>query len=130
SYAVTRYTYGQMRYNSASRLLDEISFDNLEATHLIEGGMGSPGRAKIQGNFHIKKVERYTEPAIDPALFRPNHPSEIREGQRVLHLKFGEGKVENIDGGIQNRIATIIFEKVGAERKRIALKFAKLQILD
>lgn len=132
SYAVTRYQYGQMRYNSASRFLDEISFDHMEATHLIGGDDGSsgPNRSSITGSFKIKKVNRYANPAIDPKDFKPNHGSEIREGQRVLHLKFGEGEVLNIDGGANNLVATIQFDGIPDEKKRLALKFAKLQIME
>jgi DNA helicase-2/ATP-dependent DNA helicase PcrA len=47
----------------------------------------------------------------------------------VLHLKFGEGKVINVDGGKGNRVATIHFKNVDNPQRRIMLKFAKLQIL-
>lgn len=49
---------------------------------------------------------------------------------RVLHLKFGTGKVLHIDGGRDNRVATIFFEGIDNPQRRIMLKFAKLQILD
>jgi len=131
SFAVTRYQYGQMRYNSPSRFLDEISFDNLEATHLIgdDDGTTGPTKSSVSGNFQIKKVSRYQEPAIDPAKFRPNHASEIKVGMNIIHLRFGEGQVINIEGSIQNLVATIHFDK-SDETKRLALKFAKLMIVE
>jgi DNA helicase-2/ATP-dependent DNA helicase PcrA len=49
---------------------------------------------------------------------------------KVLHLKFGEGKVLSIDGGSANRIATIFFKNASdPQQRKIMLKFAKLQII-
>jgi len=123
--------YSMWPSNSPSRFLDEISFDNLEATHLIGGDDGSTGPTKssVSGNFQIKKVSRYQEPAIDPAKFKPNHASEIKTGMNIIHLRFGEGQVINIEGSVQNLVATIQFNKSG-ETKRLALKFAKLMIVE
>jgi DNA helicase-2/ATP-dependent DNA helicase PcrA len=49
---------------------------------------------------------------------------------KVLHLKFGEGKVLSIEGGDANRVATIFFRELDNPQRRIMLKYAKLQILD
>jgi DNA helicase-2/ATP-dependent DNA helicase PcrA len=49
---------------------------------------------------------------------------------KVLHLRFGEGKVLAIDGARDKRVATIFFQELEDEKqKRIMLKFAKLQII-
>ena len=66
-------------------------------------------------------------PKINVADFVPNDPSEIGEGMKVLHMKFGEGVVKKID---ERQIATIYFDQLpdNAE-KRIMLQYAKLQIL-
>ena len=49
---------------------------------------------------------------------------------KVLHLKFGEGKVLSIDGSANSRIATIFFKDADdPQQRKIMLKFAKLQIL-
>jgi DNA helicase-2/ATP-dependent DNA helicase PcrA len=47
---------------------------------------------------------------------------------QVIHEKFNQGKVISVEGGGENRIATIYFETVG--NKKIMLKFAKLQIVE
>jgi hypothetical protein len=49
---------------------------------------------------------------------------------RVLHLKFGEGLVTQIEGGGDSRMAAIAFEGDEVSIRRIMLRFAKLQILD
>lgn len=81
------------------------------------------------GNF-ARRPAATSGPAVDPATFKPSPSESIQTGMRVLHLKFGEGKVLNIDGGKDNRIATIEFKDLSdAQQKKIMLKFAKLQIL-
>lgn len=67
---------------------------------------------------------------IDPANFKPSPSEQIQAGQKVLHLKFGEGKVVAIDGSGDKRMATIFFPELEVDKqKRIMLKFAKLQIV-
>jgi len=66
-------------------------------------------------------------PKIDVADFLPNDPTEIKEGMKVLHMKFGEGVVKTID---ERKVATIYFDQVPDHpEKRIMLQYAKLQIL-
>ena len=66
----------------------------------------------------------------DPATFKPSPPDSIQPGMKVLHLRFGEGKVISVDGSRDKRVATIFFPELDSDaQKRIMLKFAKLQIL-
>ncbi|MEO1714237.1 MAG: hypothetical protein AAFU60_12965, partial [Bacteroidota bacterium] len=67
---------------------------------------------------------------VDPTNFKPTPSAQIQVGQKVLHLKFGEGKVLSIDGAKDNRVATIFFKDVDNPNRRIMLKFAKLQVLN
>jgi len=46
---------------------------------------------------------------------------------KVLHSKFGNGKILEISGDEANKKATIFFENVG--QKQLLLKFAKLEII-
>ncbi|HXR82258.1 MAG TPA: hypothetical protein VN763_15125, partial [Saprospiraceae bacterium] len=58
-------------------------------------------------------------------------PSEkIAEGMEVLHMQFGRGRVTNIDGARENRVATILFDGGDDSERRIMLRFAKLQIVE
>jgi DNA helicase-2/ATP-dependent DNA helicase PcrA len=52
----------------------------------------------------------------------------IVAGAKVLHERFGEGKVISLEGAPDNKIAIIFFGPEIGE-KRIMLKFAKLQVL-
>jgi DNA helicase-2/ATP-dependent DNA helicase PcrA len=131
SYANSRYKFGQMRYNQPSRFLEEIDIQHLESTNAIRSRSAesmASGGAKVIGNF---KRPNSQAPSfmVDPKDFKPSPSEAIQTGMKVLHLKFGEGKVLSIDGGEGNRVATIFFKNVDNPQRRIMLKFAKLQIL-
>lgn len=131
SYANSRYKFGQMRYNQPSRFLEEIDIQHLESTNAIRSrsaeAMASSG-AKVIGNFK-RPSSKAPSFMVDPKDFKPSPSEAIQTGMKVLHLKFGEGKVLSIDGGEGNRVATIFFKNVDNPQRRIMLKFAKLQIL-
>ena len=131
SYANSRYKFGQMRYNEPSRFLEEIAPQHLESTNPLPRRSAVPtGRigAKVMGNFR-KPNNGSTGLKVDPATFKPSPSAEIKTGMKVMHMKFGEGKVMSIDGGANNRIATIHFAGIDNPERRIMLRFAKLQIL-
>ncbi|MEM9823423.1 MAG: hypothetical protein AAF985_20235, partial [Bacteroidota bacterium] len=83
----------------------------------------------VVGNFRRNR-SRTAMPKVDPSNFRPSPGTAIKVGMQVLHLKFGKGKVISIDGSMNNRIATIFFEGIDSPQRKLALKFAKLQILN
>jgi DNA helicase-2/ATP-dependent DNA helicase PcrA len=130
SYANSRYRYGRMQYNEPSRFLEEVPGKFVDA-----GGMQSRNTkvepptikgASVSGNFKRKALSN----RVDPKNFSPSPSSDIQTGMKVLHLKFGEGKVLSIEGGAVNRVATIFFRELDNPQRRIMLKYAKLQILD
>ncbi len=130
TFANSRYNFGQTRFNDQSRFIQEISQENIDGISIISreekrSQSDSPfGNPKVlQGAFKPKAIS----PKIDPKDFKPAHPSQIKAGQKVLHLKFGEGEVIFID---ERQVATINFpEATDGKEKRIVLTFAKLQIL-
>jgi DNA helicase-2/ATP-dependent DNA helicase PcrA len=81
----------------------------------------------VIGNF--KRANSAVGLKVDPASFKPSPSDSIQAGMKVLHMKFGEGKVVSVDGGANNRVATIHFEEIDNPERRIMLRFAKLQIL-
>lgn len=138
SYANSRYKFGQMRFNDPSRFLEEIPRQHAESTSYIRSAQGSAAQsskepasgAKVSGNFTRRGASASRLPAVDATNFKASPSDSIEKGMRVLHLKFGEGDVLNIEGGRDNRIATIFFKAAEDDpQKRIMLKFAKLQIL-
>lgn len=134
SFANARYRYGSMRYNDPSRFLEEIPRDHVESTSgqrsaPAEMNAGSNGGARVTGNFSQARATQTSRVKVDPTTFKPSPHESIQAGMKVLHLKFGEGKVISVDGGKANRVATIYFKEVDNPQRRIMLKFAKLQIL-
>ena len=130
SFANSRYQYGNMRFNDRSRFLDEIEETHLEDTAHIQGFREKVGpTAGITGYF---KKHRSDTAALqmDPADFKPSPASRILPGRTVLHLKFGRGEVIEVDGANDTKVATIVFEQIENPRRRIMLKFAKLQVLE
>jgi len=91
-----------------------------------------PARASVSGNFtnpRMRPAAQVKAPMIDPAGFNPSPSDKVVTGVTVLHLKFGEGKVTNVDGPKDNRVATIVFKDDELPERRIMLKFAKLQVM-
>ena len=62
------------------------------------------------------------------ADFVPSDTSQLKEGQRVEHQKFGFGEVLKMEGAAHNPIATVKFEHNG--EKKIMLNYAKLRIVE
>jgi DNA helicase-2/ATP-dependent DNA helicase PcrA len=64
---------------------------------------------------------------IPSSNFEPSDTSNLQEGQKVEHQKFGFGIVKKMEGSAHNPVATIDFENNG--EKKIMLNYAKLRIV-
>jgi DNA helicase II / ATP-dependent DNA helicase PcrA len=60
--------------------------------------------------------------------FVASDTSQLKEGQRVEHQKFGFGEVLKMEGSAHNPIATVKFELNG--EKKIMLNYAKLRVIE
>lgn len=140
TYAASRYKFGKQQYNQPSRFLDEIDVTHLDSSSSYgrsrsasfgrETQPSKPSRSGVSGNFR-KGTAVTPKFKINPKDFRPSPSEKIQNGMRVLHMRFGEGKVMAIDGTSDKRVATIFFKEMTDDpQKRIMLKFAKLQILN
>lgn len=133
SYAESRYQFGKMRFNNPSRFLEEIPEEHLDqgffsAREKARAHPSGPHKSGVSGYFKPQSSARRPE-FTPPEGFTPNDPSEIQAGMKVLHIRFGQGKVINIEGAGAGRMATIHFPDLSTPEKRIMLRFAKLQIL-
>lgn len=133
SCANSRYQYGDMRYNDKSRFLDEISLENIDPISSITrrqptvGGNSSGSGQKLQGNFRRLKPMHKRAASLPPSDFTPTPSDQLKEGDIVMHLRFGKGKIVSKDGDI----AVINFTDLPENsKKKIALKYAKLQVID
>ncbi|MEM6318330.1 MAG: UvrD-helicase domain-containing protein [Bacteroidota bacterium] len=131
SFANSRYRHGKHSQNSPSRFLNEIPLNHLDSSFSMAkpaNGTAERRRSTVVGNF--KKARDQAKLSINVADFKPSPSHAIKEGQKVLHLKFGEGTVEQVDGRKDKKVATINFPQIDNSKRRLMLKFAKLQILE
>lgn len=155
SYANTRYKFGQVVQNDPSRFINELPEDHLDKSYAGGGfrnqsstsasermrGWGTTNTIQQKSFFDQpkKSTERpgympppssVTKPIIHQpsADFKPSDTSDLKEGQKVEHQKFGFGMVLKMEGAAHNPIATIQFDLNG--EKKIMLNYAKLRIVD
>ena len=129
SYARSRYRYGNIQFNDTSRFVDEIEEKYLRRPSQAAwrtAAPTSPRRRSITDNRSNLRPLRESINA-EPENFEAADPSEIKEGQQVLHPKFGRGTVKTIEGEAAGKKATVVFNTKG--RRVLLLKYAKLQIL-
>jgi DNA helicase-2/ATP-dependent DNA helicase PcrA len=119
SHARSRYRFGEVAYQSRSRFIDELD----PATYSeINGAIGR------KSSLRKSKKEMYYEyfENVDYENFDQDNKS-LGPGSRVMHEKFGLGKVTMVVGAGDMQKATVVFE--GNNVKQLMLKFAKLKIL-
>ncbi len=119
SHARSRYRFGEVAYQSRSRFIDEMDPSFISE---VNGGIG-----RKSSNRKSKK-EMYYEyfETVDYEDFDQSDKT-LRPGSRVMHDKFGLGKVTQVVGAGDMQKATVVFE--GNNVKQLMLKFAKLKVL-
>ncbi len=135
TFTKSRYQYGKQKQNRPSRFLSEIAIEHLESAGSLSSHVPSKSppsarvRTGVSGNFRkpMSRVSAMSSAKI--ANFKPSPSSSIQTGMKVLHQRFGEGKVLSIDGNEDSKVATIFFKSVSNPERKIMLRFAKLQIM-
>ena len=148
SHSQTRMLHGQTRYNLKSRFFNELPEAALKwitpknqgfAARLGGFGSGSPwssgsnlgadGTRKdwASGVFASKNgtAERFANPAVPAQRQTPAHG--LKTGTNVFHAKFGEGRVQMLEGSGDDARAQINFTRHGV--KWLALSVAKLTVV-
>ena len=118
SHARSRYRFGEVAYQSRSRFIDEL--DDKTYTE-INGSIGRKSNRKTKKEQYYEYFEK-----VDYEDFNQENKS-LRPGSRVMHDKFGLGKVTAVVGAGEMQKATVVFE--GNNVKQLMLKFAKLKVL-
>ncbi|GAB6281918.1 MAG: 3'-5' exonuclease [Ignavibacterium sp.] len=118
SYSRSRYRFGEVAYQSKSRFLNEIDADKIIE---IDGHLGRKSGRKSKREIYYDYFK-----GIDFVEFNDGMKN-LKVGSRVMHEKFGLGKVSQIIGAGDNQKAIINFE--GNNIKQLMLKFTKLKIL-
>jgi DNA helicase II / ATP-dependent DNA helicase PcrA len=156
SYSNARYRFGQLQQNDPSRFIDEMPEENLDKSYagtparnngssagnrgsaFERMGRGFENTGGSQGSMFAKKEPTkpaYATPARPQTKehtisenFLASNTSDLAEGQKVEHQKFGFGVIAKMEGAAHNPIATINFETNG--EKKIMLNYAKLMIVE
>ncbi|MGN6211597.1 ATP-dependent helicase [Parafilimonas sp.] len=158
THANARYRFGSLTQNEPSRFLDELPEAFLDRTYAGGGarnhsGINNMGSAfarmhrGFEGNTQFSNANRQPPASKSSALptgliskppqtvqhipskdFVPSDTTNLQEGQKVEHQKFGYGLVTKLEGSAHNPIATVKFELNG--EKKIMLNYAKLRIVE
>ncbi len=141
SHSQTRMLHGQTRYNLKSRFYEELPEACLKwLTPKVPQWTGEPsaayGWSSAQRRSTAPGVGQYKgpNPAWTPGWLgndsskskaaEPDRGVDVRNGQKVFHNKFGEGKVLSIEGAGADARAQVSFTRHGV--KWLALAVAKL----
>ncbi|MEO6320852.1 MAG: 3'-5' exonuclease, partial [Polaromonas sp.] len=144
SHSQTRMLHGQTRYNLKSRFFDELPESALKwitpknqgfASGLGSGSWGGAGNSGGNGGhgdwassvFASKpgSADRFASPPVPAQKSAPSHG--LKSGMNVFHGKFGEGRVEMLEGAGDDARARINFTRHGV--KWLALSVAKLTVI-
>jgi len=126
SYARKRYKYGKEFSPEISRFVDELGDEVIDLPK-SDPAVAVKQLASEQRMVH-KARERKPQPttAIPLKNFVPDNPFSVKEGNVIVHNKFGIGKVIQIEGEGTQKVALIKFQD---KTRKIMLKYAKLKIL-
>ncbi len=126
---------GGSRWNKGS------AFDRMKGKYVDDGESGKvsqqSGTYYNSGPAVSKSTPSYLPPKGVPAKVKEHVPSpdfvasdtsNLKEGQKIEHQKFGFGEVIKLEGAAHNPIATVKFEYNG--EKKIMLNYAKLKIIE
>jgi DNA helicase-2/ATP-dependent DNA helicase PcrA len=141
TYANSRYRFGSLVQNDASRFIEELPPVHVDKT--FTGASNRPANVNVGfGNMlnqsfdkmpSLKKLADKLATSAPMAHtpspdFMPDDVAEMVVDMKVEHQKFGFGKILTIEGGANNRIAGIDFG-AGHGVKKIMLNYAKLRIV-
>jgi len=147
AYATSRYRWGDLIPCEPSRFIDEVDDQFLEQpqTPSMSWGTGtSSGKSAFEKKISRPQKSLQTEKKIFAApqkkmksmnLASSMAPNSVASniqgmtvGSEVEHIRFGKGKVTELEGAPPNTKATVFFPSAG--KKQLLLKFAKLKLVE
>lgn len=130
-FADARMLWGSIRFNGASRFIDEIPEDYYKWISLKKGNsvQASKKPKKKTGYFDLSdefsQVNEYESEEISYVSSKPADVYKFPVGSGIIHKLYGGGKVLNVEGYGKDEKVVILFED-GA-RKKFLVKFAPLE---
>lgn len=141
TYANSRYRFGSLVQNDPSRFIDEIPEAHLDRkftglANRAQGSVGAFGNMLNQSFDKVPSLKKLADKLQKPtpathtptADFKADDAAEMEVGMDIEHQKFGFGNIIALEGGVNNRIATIQFQEAHGQKK-IMLNYAKLRIV-
>ena len=125
--AKQRMLRGETQYNKVSRFVREIPRELLTGAVRQERVREMPKQQVYQQAKKTFQAKPYGMPKQGKSFGTPEDKSSLgyAEGDRVKHIKFGEGVVVSIVQGGRDFEVTVDFEKAGT--KKMFASFAKLK---
>ena len=121
--ARSRMIRGETQYNNVSRFIQEIPRELVQ--------VGSMIKPKVQElpkqTAYIQAKQAFQAKAFEPKQYKVTKADKLEYGvgDRVKHIKFGAGTVENIVEGGKDYEVTVNFDRAGV--KKMFAAFAKLK---
>ncbi len=124
SAARMRMLRGENQYNNVSRFVKEIPQEYLDKPRREEKQVELPKETA-----YVQAKSNFKAKAFEPKVFEVKKASHLdyAEGDRVRHIKFGEGTVLEIEEGKKDYEVKVDFDTAGV--KRMFASFAKLKKL-
>lgn len=128
---------GGLRNQSSSSFGNSSAFDRMKGwgnksdyndASQTEKRYGPPPKPASKPSYVTPPSRPQTVEHKPAADFVASDTSNLQEGQKVEHQKFGFGTVVKMEGSAHNPIATVKFELNG--EKKIMLNYAKLRIVE
>lgn len=136
SYAKRRMLRGETQYNIVSRFVEEIPPSIVNSKNVTDTIAAGYKRNIVRDTFAKAHAKMEKKPAVvkpkkDIAFGKEftvtKADIDYKVGDRVEHIKFGEGTVKAIEDGTKDYQVTVDFDEVG--QKMMMASFAKLKKL-
>ncbi|MDO5101098.1 MAG: DNA helicase PcrA [Eubacteriales bacterium] len=133
THARQRMMRGEVQYNKASRFLDELPPEAVERSDMMSGFTLRGETAVMPASANQKAYARSKQMMEQKSAYQPLQYSQMKKadsleyavGDRVKHIKFGIGTVQQIEDKTKDYEVTVDFEKFGV--RKLMAGFAKLK---
>ena len=131
SFATSRYKFGQINPSEPSRFLKELPAEIIDFKGTNPESDQNPFAKRTlqyQPNSLVKTIKQVNLASnVDTSNFVADSPDKLVSDMEILHIQFGKGKITEISGEGDKKIATIDFN---GNVKKIMLKYAKVKIVE
>ena len=126
TFAQGRMLWGQVRFNPASRFLDEIPEDYYEWTHIGKSNNFSSKNKKFEDDdFNFSQDIGHSDEGTVTYISKPKIEYKFPVNTKVKHKLYGEGTIIDAEGFGKDEKVVILFTQ--GVRKKFLVKFAPIE---